>query len=144
MSRPGWSAHLDDLVALADRRSELLTGDTLCHTDLRDDNLILDGAGVAWVCDWNWPTVGPRWTDAVSLAISIYGDGLDAEALLSGTGLVAEDDREAVDGLLATLTGYFLLQSAQPSIPTSPHLRTHQAWYAGAAGAWLKQRRGWA
>ena len=141
--RPEWTDHLDELIGLVERRSALLAGNTLTHSDLRDDNLIIAADGGVWVCDWNWPTVGPRWADAVCLAISFYGDGLDADALLSETGLLTGDDREAVDGLLAALTVYCLLWSAQPANPTSPYLRTHQAWYAEAAGAWLRQRRGW-
>jgi Phosphotransferase enzyme family len=141
--RPEWSAHLGDLAELADRRTELLAGNTLGHSDLRDDNLILTADGTYWICDWNWPTVGPRWADAVTLAISMYGDGLDAEALLAETGLVGEDDREAVDCLLAALTGFFLLWSVKPFSPTSPYLRAHQVWYAEVTGTWLKERRGW-
>ena len=141
--RSGWGQRLPDLVGLAERRAELLAGNTLGHSDLRDDNLIIAADGAAWVCDWNWPTVGPPWADAVSLAISMYGDGLDAEALLTETSVLGESDREAVDCLLATLTGYFLLWSARPANPTSPYLRAHQAWYAEAAGTWLRQRRNW-
>ena len=141
--RPGWREHLDELVRLADQRTELLAGNTLNHSDLRDDNLIIADDGTCYVCDWNWPTVGPRWGDAVGLAIGMYGDGLDAESLLAETGLLREDDREAVDCLLAALTGYFLLWSAKPASPTSPYLRAHQTWYAEVTGAWLKQRCGW-
>jgi hypothetical protein len=143
VGRAGWTEHLDDLVELAERRTELLVGNTLGHSDLRDDNLILGRDGRFSVCDWNWPMVGPRWADAVCLAISMHGDGLDVESLLAETGLLTADDREAVDCLLAALTGYSLLWSARPPNPTSPYLRAHQAWYAEVTGAWLKQRRGW-
>lgn len=141
--RPDWAAYTDALVAYADAGPEVLAGDTLVHFDCRDDNLIMDRAGRAWVCDWNWPAVGPRWADAVCLGISMFGDGLDAETLLAGTGLITENDHEAVDCFLAVLTAFFLLQSMQPANPTSPYLRTHQTWYAEACGAWLKQRLGW-
>ena len=141
--RARWAGHLDELVALTERRDELLTGATLCHSDLRDDNLIVAPDGTFWVCDWNWPAVGPAWTDAVCVAIAMSGDGLDAEALLAETGLLRETDQEAVDSLLAALTTYFLLSSVLPANPTSPCLRAHQAWYAEATGGWLEQRRGW-
>lgn len=140
---PGWAEHLDDLVALAERRGELLTGTTLCHSDLRDDNVIVGTDGTVWVCDWNRPTVGPAWNDAVCVTIAMHGDGLDAEVLLAETGLLRETDPDAVDSLLAALTAYFLLWSVKPANPTSPYLRAHQAWYATATGTWLKERRGW-
>ena len=139
----GWTAYADDLRTYVDCRSELLAGNTLAHLDCRDDNLIMDTAGRAWVCDWNFPAVGPRWADAVCLAISMYGDGLDAEALLAGTGLVTDDDHQGIDCFLAVLTAYFLIQSVQPVNTTSPYLRTHQTWYAQACGSWLKQRLSW-
>lgn len=141
---PDWTDRVDDLADLADRRAELLSGTTLCHLDLRDDNVIIARDGRPWVCDWNFPALGPRWTDPVCLAISMDGDGLDAEALLAETGLLADEDHEAVDCLLAALTGYFLLSSVRPANPTSPYLRAHQTWYAAVTGGWLKERRGWA
>ena len=52
-------------------------GDTLVHSDLRDDNVILADTGEVWVCDWNWPTRGPIWVDTLTVAISMVGDGLD-------------------------------------------------------------------
>ena len=142
-AKPDWAAYADALRAYADVSPELLAGSTLAHLDCRDDNLIMDRDGRAWVCDWNFPAVGPQWTDAVCLAISMYGDGLDVEVLLAETGLVSDQDRDGVDCLLAVLTTYFLLQSVQPPNPTSPYLRIHQTWYAQASGTWLKQRLGW-
>ena len=142
-AKPDWAAYADALRAYADVSHELLAGSTLAHLDCRDDNLIMDRDGRAWVCDWNFPAVGPQWTDAVCLAISMYGDGLDVEVLLAETGLVSDQDRDGVDCLLAVLTTYFLLQSVQPPNPTSPYLRIHQTWYAQASGTWLKQRLGW-
>jgi hypothetical protein len=141
--RPGWSAYAAAIEAYADASPELLAGNTLAHLDYRDDNLIIDASGLVWVCDWNFAATGPRWADAVCLAISMHGDGLDAEALLAETGLISDTDRPGVDCLLAVLTAYFLFQSVRPPNPTSPYLRTHQIWYAQACGSWLKQRRGW-
>ena len=103
-----------------------MAGSTLAHLDCRDDNLIIDATVDTWVCDWNFPAVGPRWADAVCLAISMFGDGLDAEALLAETGSIIDDDREGIDCLLAVLTAYFLFSSERPPNPTSPYLRVHQ------------------
>ncbi len=138
-----WRRHLVELDTLASRRFELLAGETLSHLDLRDDNVIFDAAGRVWVCDWNFPAVGPRWFDAACLAISMRGDGLDADALLAETGLLGPADGEGLDCALACLTLYFLLTAAQPDNPSSPYLRIHQRWYAQATGDWLCQRLGW-
>jgi Ser/Thr protein kinase RdoA (MazF antagonist) len=138
-----WASHIDELTALVARQQDLLAGHTLVHFDVRDDNLIIDRSGAVWLCDWNFPAVGPLWTDAVSLAISMSGDGLDAEALLAEALPATLEERAGVDCLLALLTGYFTLAATRPANPTSPYLRAHQDWYARAAGGWLRARRGW-
>ena len=51
---------------------------------------------------------------------------------------------EAIDSVLALLTGYFLRSAAAPVPRNSPHLRTHQRWYGEVAWEWLCERRGWA
>lgn len=146
--RPDWShacrryrigAAAQDLSA---RGLPSLTGSTLIHSDLRDDNVIMGRDGRIWFCDWNFPTVGPAWVDAVTLAISMQGDGLYADALLAESGaLPAGEDR--VDVLLATLLGYFARAGQQPPSDSSPYLRQHQLWYGDVVADWLARRRGW-
>lgn len=118
-------------------------GDTLVHSDLRDDNLILTDTGEVWVCDWNWPTRGPIWVDTLTVAISMVGDGLDGDRILSESGLVADTDAELIDGLLALLLGYFLTADAEAPPDASPFLRMHRTWYARVIEGWLRHRRGW-
>lgn len=132
-----------DLAGLAGAARDGCRGTTLVHSDLRDDNVILEPTGKVWVCDWNWPTRGPLWMDALTVAISMYGDGLDANRLLEESGLVAGVDREAVDGALALLLSYFLSAGTEPPPDASPYLRTHQQWYAAVVARWLGERRGW-
>ena len=112
---------------------------TLVHCDLRDDNVIVGDE--VWVCDWNFPVLGPIWTDLICLLISMHGDGLDADRLLAATGLVPDDELALVDGLLATLLGYFTIAGRRPEVDNSPYLRTHQRWYADATADWLLRRR---
>lgn len=119
-----------------------LIGVTLVHTDLRDDNVIMGRDGRVWFCDWNFATVGPAWVDAVTLAISMHGDGLDAEALLVESGVDVTGE-ELVDVFLATLLGYFARAGQQPPPDTSPYLRRHQTWYGDVVADWLARRRGW-
>ena len=140
---PDWRWRYAELSGLIDRADQLLTGDTLTHLDLRDDNVIVDEHGTIWICDWNYPAIGPRWTDAVCLGLSIFGDGLDVDALLATHAGLEPSDAEGVDCLLAVLLAYFVGKAGQAAISTSPYLRSHQAWYAEVTGAWLRQRRGW-
>src|SRR3954447_4783020 len=80
---PGIAEHLDEAAALAERFADVADGDTLVHTDIRDDNLLLAADGRVLLCDWNWPVVGAAWLDTVFLMIGPRGDGLDVDAVLA-------------------------------------------------------------
>ncbi len=138
---PDWP-HREEAAALAARHREALAGDSLVHTDARDDNFLVTASG-AVLCDWNWPVLGPAWADTVMLLVSAFGDGLDADALLAERRLTRDVDAEHVDVLLALLCGYFLEARERPVPNSSPYVRKHQDWYAHATWAWLARRRGW-
>lgn len=134
--------HHEEARRLAQGYAEAVAGDTLVHTDVRDDHLILT-AGRALVCGWNWPARGAAWVDTVTLLVSAHGDGLDADALLAARPLTRDVDPGHVDALLALLAGFFLDQAGRPVPNSSPWLRAHQQWYADATWSWLARRRGW-
>ena len=136
--------HLDDAAALAGRFAEVCDGETLVHTDIRDDNLLLTGDGRVLLCDWNWPVRGAAWLDTLFLLIGPRGDGLDVEAALGAHPLTRDVPADAVDAVLALVTGYFLRCAAQPVPPTSPHIRDAQRWQGVVCWQWLAERRGWA
>jgi len=139
---PGWP-HLDDATALAGGFAEATAGDTLVHTDGRDDNILLPPAGPPLLCDWNFPVVGAAWIDTVLLLISVHGDGLDANAILAERRLTQDAQPEYVDSLLALLCGYFLQRRDLPVPNSSPYLRVHSRWYSEVTWSWLAERRGW-
>ena len=68
---PWAGRHLDRLLALAARARSALTGDTLVHTDLRADNLLLTPEGRVMVVDWPHACLGPAWLDTVLLLINV-------------------------------------------------------------------------
>ncbi|GAA2123435.1 phosphotransferase [Nocardioides bigeumensis] len=135
--------HIDEAQALAVRFAEVTAGDTLVHTDVRDDNILLGDDGRTWLCDWNWPVTGAAWLDTVFFLVAPRGDGHDVDALLAELPLTRDVPAESIDVALALVTGYFLRQAGQPVPPTSPHLRAHQGWYAEVCWDWLSERRGW-
>lgn len=139
---PEWP-HLEEAAGLAARFAEVTEGETLVHTDARDDNFLVKPGVGAVLCDWNWPAVGAAWIDSVLLLVSAHGDGLDADCVLAERPLTREVPAEHVDVLLALIAGYFLERRDQPVPRTSPYLRVHANWYAEATWSWLAARRGW-
>lgn len=135
--------HLDDAALLASRFADVTAGDTVVHTDLRDDNALIDGHGRAWFCDWNFPVVGAGWLDSLLMLIGPRGDGLDADAVIAARPLLREVSPDALDAVLALVTGYFWKSADDPVPPTSPHIRDHQRWQGDVCWAWLCERRGW-
>jgi aminoglycoside phosphotransferase (APT) family kinase protein len=138
---PDWP-HLDEAVTLASRYAAATRGNTLVHTDARDDNFLLTPER-AYLCDWNWPVTGAAWIDTVCLLLTAAGDGLDVDAVLAERALTRNVDPDDVDSLLALLCGYFLERRDEPVPHSSPYLRVHQDWCAEASWAWLARRRGW-
>ena len=135
--------HLEEAAALAARFPEVCGGDTLVHTDVRDDNILIRADGTALLCDWNWPSVGAAWLDTVFVMIGPRGDGLDVESVLSERRLTCDLPAETIDAVLALLAGYFFRQCEEPVPPTSPHLRDAQRWQGDVCWAWLCERRRW-
>jgi hypothetical protein len=136
-------AHADQATALAAAFAEVAGGETLVHTDVRDDNALLTDDGRALFCDWNWPVVGAAWLDSLILLISPRGDGVDVERIIAERRLLCDVPGDHVDRVLALLSGYLLSRAAEPVPPTSPHLRDAQRWQGDVVWDWLCERRGW-
>lgn len=128
---------------LAARSEDVVTGETLVHCDIRDDNLLVRPDGSVVMCDWNWPVVGAAWLDSLFLLIGPRGDGLDVDAHIRAHPLLSRVDPESIDVVLALVLGYFTSSAALPSPPTSPYLRRAQAWQRDVVLGWLAERRGW-
>jgi Phosphotransferase enzyme family len=137
---PDWAiGHVTELAELERELPALAAGFGVLHGDLRIDNVLIDRSGRAWLCDWTWPCRGAAWFDSVTLLVSAYASGLDADALLSPWRAPAA----GVDGALAALSGYWLVRAAGDSSSASPHSRQHHRFSGEQALAWLAERRGW-
>jgi aminoglycoside phosphotransferase (APT) family kinase protein len=140
---PHFAERVDEVAGLAARFGEVTAGSTLVHTDIRDDNLMLATDGRVLLCDWNWPIVGAAWLDTVFLMIGPRGDGIDVDRVLSEATQTRDVPAEAIDIVLALVTGYFLMSADQPVPPTSPYIRDAQRWQGEVCWGWLAERRGW-
>ena len=135
----GVPERLAELAALEQALPALAGGGGMLHGDLRLDNVLIDRAGHAWLCDWTWPCLGAPWFDTVTLLVSAYASGLDVDRLLEPW----DAPDAGVDGALAVLSGYWLVRAAGGPSTGSPHSRQHQRFSGGQALAWLASRRGW-
>ncbi|MFD0517684.1 phosphotransferase family protein [Paractinoplanes durhamensis] len=132
-------AHLPELAALEQSLPALVDGPGMMHGDLRIDNVLIDRSGRARLCDWTWPCLGAPWFDTITLLISAFASGLDADAYLAPW----NPPPEGVDGALAALSGYWLIRADGGPSSASPHSRQHQRFSGEQALAWLSDRRGW-
>jgi hypothetical protein len=135
--------HADEAAALAAGFAEVVGGETLVHTDVRDDNVLLTTDGRALFCDWNWPCAGADWLDSLVMLIGPRGDGLDVESVIAERPLLRDVPPDHVDRVLAVICGYFLKSADDPVPSTSPHLRDAQRWQGEVVWDWLCERRGW-
>jgi hypothetical protein len=141
---PWSSSRLDRLADLADRGAAVShAGDTLCHLDVRADNLLIGPDGRVTVVDWPWARPGPAWLDTLLLAVNVrlYG-GLDAEELLAGSAVLRAADPDDVTAVLVELAGAFVDAARQPAPPGLPTLRAFQRAHADALLPWIRARLG--
>jgi hypothetical protein len=135
--------HADEAAELAATFGEVVGGETLVHTDVRDDNVLLSEDGRALFCDWNWPVVGADWLDSLVMLIGPRGDGLDVESVIAERRLLRDVPPDHLDRFLALVVGYFFKSADDPVPPTSPHIRDAQRWQGEVVWQWLCERRGW-
>jgi len=140
---PWAQAHLNRLAELEATWAAGALGNTLLHSDLRADNILLTPDRV-YIVDWPWARIGPAWFDLLGMlpSVAMQGGG-DPEEIFISQEVGREADPAAVNATLAGLTGYFLRSGLQPAPPGLPALRPFQLAQGEAALAWLKGRLGW-
>lgn len=142
-----WAAgHLAALAELEARWSEAAAGDTLAHSDLRADNILLTEDRAVFV-DWPHAVRAAPWFDLLVMLPCVAaqghasgGRGPDPEALFTAHPLGRHADPDAVTAVLAAVAGYFAEHALRPAPPGLPTLRAFQAAQGTAALTWLRQR----
>lgn len=139
-----WSRrNLDQLAVLESGWERVTVGETLLHTDLRADNMLVRPDGTVMVVDWSWPSVGAAWVDLVFLATSLALHGVDPEPILDSHALTREVDPDAISAMVCALAGYWIRESCRPGGSQSAALRRHRLESGRATVAWLQRRVGW-
>ena len=138
-----WAArNLERLAALESLAPAAAAGDTLLHCDTRADNLLIAGRRV-YVLDWPWARVGAWWIDGVAMAPSVAMQGGPPPDEFVGRLDVGRVPREAVDAIVCSIAGYFVIRALEPPPPGIPTVRAFQAAQGRHAIAWLRERTGW-
>jgi hypothetical protein len=142
---PDHQGRVGELVLGAEGRFD---GDTLCHGDLRPDNLLVDipaeGPATATVVDWNWVGAAAPWVDWVGLLPLMAAQGVDTDTLVRTSSLTRDVDPEALDAYVATIAAYMLGgYRKEPPPGCTPALRRHQLLMAQVFLQFLRRRRGW-
>jgi hypothetical protein len=132
--------NVDRLAALEVAWSGAAAGDTLLHSDMRADNILLTPDRVVFV-DWPWAAIGAPWFDMVGMTPSVLMQGGPALVPLIDEHVAALGaDPAAVTAVLTALTGYFVYQGHQPPPPGLPTVRAFQRAQGEAALPYLRQR----
>lgn len=121
-----------------------LHGNSLIHTDLRGDNMLLGDDGDVSIVDWPHASIGAAWIDPLLMAPSVeMQGGPTAGDFFMRFDAVREADADAVTTVLAAIAGYFVGHSLKPEIPSLPGLRAFQAAQGAVSMQWLGQRLEW-
>ncbi|MEV8451883.1 aminoglycoside phosphotransferase family protein [Streptomyces sp. NPDC052095] len=138
-----WAARRLDLLAELEAGWEgPASGDSLAHSDLRADNILLTDDRVYFV-DWPHAVRAAPWFDLLAMAPCVAAQGgPDPEALFTTHPLGRDADPAGVTAVLAALTGYFLSHALRPAPPGLPTLRAFQRAQGMAALRWLRGRLG--
>ncbi|MFD7711474.1 aminoglycoside phosphotransferase family protein [Streptomyces sp. NPDC059786] len=129
------------LADLADRWTGAADGDTLVHSDLRADNVLLTPDGRVVLVDWPHARRAAPWFDLLVMLPCVRAQGgPDPEEVFAAHPLGQGADPDGVTATLAGLAGYFIHGSRQPPPPGLPTLRAFQRAQGEAALEWLRTR----
>lgn len=125
---PWLARHLEDLRAAAERGIEALDGNTLCHADVRSDNMLIADDGTVSFVDWAHASRGSRVVDALQLLSSVADpDGelqvnTRMDAVLDAHDLPRSIGTDVLTGIL----GFFVDAARWPYVPALPLIGPHR------------------
>ncbi len=134
--------HLDLLVQLEESSRAAASGNTLVHSDLRADNIVLTDERVFFV-DWPHARIAAPWLDLVWFLPSVAMQGGPSPNRLFWKHPLAQNaNHDQVTAALAAFAGFMLHGAAQLPPPGLPTLRSFQLAQGQQAVQWLQQMTG--
>ena len=146
--RDPWVAeHLDALLTAETDLMAALPGDTLCHTDLRADNIMLTEDRV-WFVDWAHARTAAAWLDPLMLCCDLIASGadradggeVDLPRLLAEHPCVAAASPRIRMAMIAAMTGAMHVLAQRPAVPGLPTIRGWQRLTADRLLTFLKRQ----
>lgn len=140
---PSWAVRCSEGLAQLERGfAKAAAGDSLIHSDLRADNIVLREDAVVFV-DWAWAAHGQAWLDPLILALTAGVQGHPhPEAVFQSSTTARKADGAAVNSVLSALAGRFVAASREAR-EGNEVIRSFQNREAMTALSWLQQRLGW-
>lgn len=117
-----------------------LAGYHLAHTDIRADNILIDGEGAAVIIDWPWACYGAAFFDSASLLADVVAQGgtFTWDTVLTASETLARVPRRLVELHLIAMCGYYLVAAQIPhQSDTSSTLPAFRLQRALTMSAWL-------
>lgn len=135
-------ANLDCLEHLALLGLKDLAGESLVHTDVRADNILITRDNGAVLVDWPWASIGSRWFDALTVLVNVrvFDPAFDVESVLQSHPVFVAAPENSIDGFLSGLGSYFIDIARRPAPLGLPTVRAFQQQQGDAAMSWLRQR----
>src|SRR5205814_1939355 len=103
--------HLRRLAELEDGWAVASRGDTLLHSDLRADNILLTDDRVFFI-DWPSACLGAAWIDLMGMLPSVaMQGGPQPDGVFEAHPVTRGASPEDLDAVLAAITGYFVVHA---------------------------------
>jgi hypothetical protein len=136
---PWAAANLAGLIELEGRCESAGRGETLLHTDIRADNIVMTDERV-YLVDWPHAEIGAAWVDLVWFLPSVgMQGGPPPRNVFRSHPLAGGADRSDVAAVLAACAGFMIEGATRPPPPGLPNLRVFQLHQGLQATAWLRQ-----
>jgi aminoglycoside phosphotransferase len=119
---PPWArSRVDELTERLTTLPDRMPTESLCHWDVRDDNLLLRRDRTVAIVDWGMARLGPAWADLFMLCIA-WADQPEFDIRVARL----DADSDTVTDLLLAIGGWLALRSGQPAPPGLPTLPDFQ------------------
>lgn len=100
-----------------------LSGDTLCHWDVRNDNLLIRPGGSVVIVDWGMARRGPAWADPAVFALE-WAETQRFDEMMAASSCLEGVPADALTAFLLGIGIHLTIMGTRPPPPGLPTLPT--------------------